>query len=46
MILSLYVDTIARDDDEDDVKFSSFYFFLRLVIFFRSADVVWRKELF
>ena len=42
----VYEDTIARDDDEDDVKFSSFYFFLRLVIFFRSADVVWRKELF
>ena len=41
-----YEDAIAREDGEDDVKhlFSSF-FILRLVIFFKSADVVWKREL-
>ena len=41
----VYEDAIARDDDEHDVKISSQYFILRLVIFFKSADVVWKKEL-
>ena len=42
----IYEDAIAREDGEDDVKhlFSSF-FILRLVIFFKSADVVWKREL-
>ena len=40
-------DAIAREDGEEDVKhlFSSF-FILRLVIFFKSADVVWKREHF
>ena len=39
-------DAIAHEDGEADVKhlFSSF-FILRLVIFFKSADVVWKREL-
>ena len=41
----VYEDTIARNDDEKDVKISSFVIILRLVIFFKSADVVGRKEL-
>ena len=42
----IYEDAIAREDGEENVKhlFSSF-FILRLVIFFKSADVVWKREL-
>ncbi len=42
----IYEDAIAREDGEDDVKhlFPSF-FILRLVIFFQSADVVWKRTL-
>ena len=42
----VYEDAIARDDDEKDVTISFLYFILRLVIFFKSADVVWKKGTF